>query len=38
MSEPYLSMTDTRTCVTLSMAIEIDEQMHVLCSDVMLPK
>lgn len=38
MSEPYLSMTDTRTCVTLSMAIEIDEQMHVLCSDVMLPR
>ncbi|MEQ6289769.1 EAL domain-containing protein [Vogesella sp. GCM10023246] len=38
MSEPYLSMTDTRTCVTLSMAIEIDEEMHVLCTDVLLPR
>lgn len=37
MSEPYLSMTDTRICVTLSMAIEINEEQHVLCSDVLLP-
>ena len=37
MSEPYLSMTDTRICVTLSMAIEIDEVQHVLCSDVLMP-
>ncbi|TDR80654.1 sensor domain-containing phosphodiesterase [Paludibacterium purpuratum] len=37
MSEPYLSMTDTRTCVTLSMAIEIDESMHVLCTDMLAP-
>ena len=29
MSEPYLSMTDTRICVTLSMAIEIDEERVV---------
>lgn len=35
MSDPYLSMTDTRTCVTLSMAIEIDESMHVLCTDML---
>jgi hypothetical protein len=34
MSQPYLSMTDTRTCVTLSMAIEIDESLHVLCADL----
>ncbi|OWY38198.1 diguanylate phosphodiesterase [Xenophilus sp. AP218F] len=38
MSEPYLSMTDPRSCVTLSMAIEIDEAMHVLCADVLVPK
>jgi EAL domain-containing protein (putative c-di-GMP-specific phosphodiesterase class I) len=38
MSEPYLSMTDTRSCVTLSMAIEIDEAMHVLCADVLAPR
>ncbi|SCK14107.1 EAL domain-containing protein [Vogesella sp. LIG4] len=38
MSEPYLSMTDTRTCVTLSMSIEIDDAMHVLCADVLLPR
>lgn len=37
MSEPYLSMTDTRTCVTLSMAIEIDESLHVLCTDMLAP-
>lgn len=37
MSEPYLSMTDTRTCVTLSMAIEIDEALHVLCTDMLAP-
>jgi hypothetical protein len=36
MSEPYLSMTDTRSCVTISMAIEIDEIMHVLCADVLI--
>jgi len=35
MSDPYLSMTDTRNCVTLSMAIEIDEAMHVLCTDML---
>jgi len=35
MSEPYLSMTDTRNCVTLSMAIEIDESLHVLCTDML---
>lgn len=38
MSEPYLSMTDTRNCVTLSMAIEIDEAMHVLCADVLVAR
>ncbi|RQW25867.1 EAL domain-containing protein [Rhodobacteraceae bacterium CH30] len=38
MSEPYLSMTDTRHCITLSMAIEIDEDLHVLCADVLVPK
>lgn len=38
MSEPYLSMTDTRSCVTLSMAIEIDEVMHVLCADLVLAR
>lgn len=38
MSEPYLSMTDTRSCVTISMAIEIDEIMHVLCADVLIPQ
>ncbi|CUA81931.1 EAL domain, c-di-GMP-specific phosphodiesterase class I (or its enzymatically inactive variant) [Gulbenkiania indica] len=38
MSEPYLSMTDTRSCVTLSMAIEIDEALHVLCADVLAPR
>jgi EAL domain-containing protein (putative c-di-GMP-specific phosphodiesterase class I) len=37
MSEPYLSMTDTRNCVTLSMAIEIDESLHVLCTDMLAP-
>jgi len=37
MSDPYLSMTDTRTCITLSMAIEIDESMHVLCTDMLAP-
>lgn len=36
MSEPYLSMTDTRTCMTLSMAIEIEETQHVLCADILL--
>jgi EAL domain-containing protein (putative c-di-GMP-specific phosphodiesterase class I) len=36
MSDPYLSMTDTRTCVTLSMAIEIEETMHVLCTDMLV--
>jgi len=36
MSEPYLSMTDTRRCVTLSMAIEIDETLHVLCADLLV--
>lgn len=36
-SDPYLSMTDTRTCITLSMAIEIDESMHVLCTDMLAP-
>ncbi|MEN3030093.1 EAL domain-containing protein [Chromobacterium amazonense] len=38
MSEPYLSMTDPRSCVTMSMAIEIDECMHVLCADLLVPK
>ncbi|HJV06823.1 EAL domain-containing protein [Paludibacterium sp. dN 18-1] len=38
MSEPYLSMTDTRSCITLSMAIEIDEAMHVLCADVLVKR
>ena len=38
MSEPYLSMTDTRNCVTLSMAIEIDEDLHVLCADVLVAR
>jgi EAL domain-containing protein (putative c-di-GMP-specific phosphodiesterase class I) len=38
MSEPYLSMTDPRSCVTMSMAIEIDECMHVLCADLLLPQ
>ncbi|BAK78550.1 diguanylate phosphodiesterase [Pseudogulbenkiania sp. NH8B] len=38
MSDPYLSMTDTRNCVTLSMAIEIDEAMHVLCADVLVTR
>lgn len=38
MSDPYLSMTDTRSCITLSMAIEIDDAMHVLCADVLAPK
>ncbi|GGY15252.1 sensor domain-containing phosphodiesterase [Paludibacterium paludis] len=37
MSEPYLSMTDTRSCVTLSMAIEINEALHVLCADILSP-
>jgi len=37
LSDPYLSMTDTRTCITLSMAIEIDEAMHVLCTDMLVP-
>ena len=37
MSDPYLSMTDTRTCITLSMAIEIDESVHVLCTDMLAP-
>ncbi|WP_028534604.1 EAL domain-containing protein [Paludibacterium yongneupense] len=37
MSDPYLSMTDTRSCVTLSMAIEINEAMHVLCADMLTP-
>ncbi|MDN0084337.1 EAL domain-containing protein [Crenobacter sp. SG2305] len=36
MSEPYLSMTDTRRCITLSMAIEIDETLHVLCTDLLV--
>ncbi|MDF0604682.1 EAL domain-containing protein [Neisseriaceae bacterium TC5R-5] len=36
MSEPYLSMTDTRGCITISMAIEIDEAMHVLCADILV--
>lgn len=35
MSDPYLSMTDTRSCVTLSMAIEINETVHVLCADIL---
>ncbi|MBM2885463.1 EAL domain-containing protein [Chromobacterium phragmitis] len=38
MSEPYLSMTDPRSCVTMSMAIEIDECMHVLCADLLVPQ
>ncbi|MGL6071513.1 sensor domain-containing phosphodiesterase [Craterilacuibacter sp.] len=38
MSEPYLSMTDTRSCITLSMAIEIDEVLHVLCADVLVAR
>ena len=37
MSDPYLSMTDTLPCVTLSMAIEIADEMHVLCADLRLP-
>ncbi|AXK39206.1 sensor domain-containing phosphodiesterase [Crenobacter cavernae] len=37
MSQPYLSMTDTRSCITLSMAIEIDEALHVLCADLKMP-
>jgi EAL domain-containing protein (putative c-di-GMP-specific phosphodiesterase class I) len=37
MSDPYLSMTDTRNCITLSMAIEIDESIHVLCTDMLAP-
>ncbi|KZE33573.1 EAL domain-containing protein (putative c-di-GMP-specific phosphodiesterase class I) [Crenobacter luteus] len=37
MSQPYLSMTDTRSCVTLSMAIEINEALHVLCADLQMP-
>lgn len=35
MSDPYLSMTDTRNCITLSMAIEIEDAMHVLCTDML---
>lgn len=35
MSKPYLSMTDTRSCITLSMAIEINETVHVLCADIL---
>ncbi|OHX12529.1 sensor domain-containing phosphodiesterase [Chromobacterium sphagni] len=38
MSEPYLSMTDPRSCLTMSMAIEIDECMHVLCADLLVPQ
>ena len=37
MSDPYLSMTDTLPCVTLSMAIEIADELHVLCADLRLP-
>lgn len=37
MSDPYLSMTDTLPCVTLSMAIEISDELHVLCADLRLP-
>jgi EAL domain-containing protein (putative c-di-GMP-specific phosphodiesterase class I) len=34
LTRPYLSITDTRMCVTLSMAVQIDKSTHVLCCDL----
>lgn len=33
-SQPYLSMTDARSCVTLSIGVILDKKQHVLCADL----
>ena len=33
-SQPYLSMTDARSCITLSIGIALNGQQHVLCADL----
>lgn len=33
-SRPYLSIRDARTCVTMSIAYEVDGQHRVLCTDL----
>ncbi|MEO6696891.1 MAG: EAL domain-containing protein [Gammaproteobacteria bacterium] len=34
LTRPYLSVTDARMCVTLSIAVQIDKKTQVLCCDV----
>jgi EAL domain-containing protein (putative c-di-GMP-specific phosphodiesterase class I) len=34
LSAPYLSIADACRCVTLSMGIEIQDSLHVLCADL----
>jgi EAL domain-containing protein (putative c-di-GMP-specific phosphodiesterase class I) len=33
-SQPYLSMTDARSCITLSIGVALDDRQHVLCADL----
>ncbi len=33
-SQPYLSMTDGRSCMTLSIGVEVAERLQVLCADL----
>ncbi len=33
-SQPYLSMTDARSCITLSIGVALGEHQHVLCADL----
>jgi EAL domain-containing protein (putative c-di-GMP-specific phosphodiesterase class I) len=33
-SPPYLSMTDARSCITLSYGVEVASALHVLCVDL----
>lgn len=36
-SRPYLSLADAALCVTLSAAVEVEEQLVVLCCDLAYP-
>jgi hypothetical protein len=35
LTQPYLSVTEPVSCVTMSLALEIQERIHVLCADLL---
>ena len=34
LTQPYLSVTEPVSCVTMSLALEVHERVHVLCTDL----